>query len=245
MTRVRLIGIGPGGLDQVTVEAVRAMNEVAAFIVLEKSTNDPLRVFREALIDRHVAVRPPVIVVPDPPRDRSVTTEDTAGYEKAVADWHQARTAALSDVLASIDGDAGFLVWGDPSLYDSTLRVLQQVPRVAIDVIPGVPSIQLLAARHQIVLHDVGQPVHVTSARRLAEAVSQGQRNIVVMLMASADCLSGLEQWHVWWGANLGTEGERLVRGRVGHVLDDIVRHRDGVKAEYGWVMDACLVRAP
>jgi precorrin-6A synthase len=58
-------------------------------------------------------------------------------------------------VLKKLSGKAGggedecgaFLVWGDPSLYDSTLRIIDQlIARGAVtfeyEVIPGISAIQ-------------------------------------------------------------------------------------------------------
>ncbi len=118
------------------------------------------------------------------------------------------------------NGDPAFLVWGDPSLYDSTIRVVDTVAAqidARVEVVAGISAPQLLAARHGIVLHPVGAPVHVTTQRRQAEAIASGQRNLVVMLTSRVD-LGGLEDWSLWWGANLGTPSERLVSGRAGDV---------------------------
>ena len=111
------------------------------------------------------------------------------------------------------------------------------------DVLPGISAPQLLAARHRIVLHPVGRPVHITTGRRLAEAVDDGQDNIVAMLNSELADLTGLADWTIWWGANLGAAGERLVSGRVGDVVDEIVAARSAAKADAGWVMDIFLVR--
>ena len=62
-----------------------------------------------------------------PGTGRPMGTATRADYETAVADWHEARAAAYEQVLRDHDGDAGFLVWGDPAFYDSTLRVLEKV----------------------------------------------------------------------------------------------------------------------
>ena len=126
-------------------------------------------------------------MVADPERDRQ-----PADYDAAVADWHEARADAWEQALLENDGDAGFLVWGDPAFYDSTIRIVERVlergeVQAEFDVVPGISSLQLLAARHRIVLHEVGQPVHVTTGRRLREAVDAGQDNIVVMLNRSLD----------------------------------------------------------
>ena len=91
-------------------------------------------------------------------------------------------------------------------------------------------------------LHDIGQPLHVTTARRLPEAVDAGQGNIAVMLGAEP-VLDGLEDWSIWWGANLGAAGEELVHGRVGDVAADIARARGRARDAAGWVMDVYLLR--
>ena len=150
--------------------------------------------------------------------------------------------------MSENEGDAGFLVWGDPAFYDSTLRIIERVlergtVQAEIDVVPGISSLQVLAARHHIVLHDVGRPVHVTTGRRLQEAVASGQNNIVVMLNRSLEPLESLGDWRIWWGANLGTPSEHLVAGRVADVLPDIEAARVTVKESAGWVMDVYVLR--
>lgn len=253
MRRIRLIGIGSGGLDQVTVEAVQAMNDVDFFVVTDKTPSrfgqdgsaDPLVAARTELLARHVQHEPRLVVVTDPERDRQ-----PADYDIAVSDWHEARADAWEQALLEHPGDAGFLVWGDPAFYDSTIRVLERVVErgrveAELDVLPGISSLQMLAARHRIVLHEIGQPVHVTTGRRLSEAVDAGQDNLVVMLNRSLEPLESLGDWQIWWGADLGTPYERLVSGKVRDVLPDIENARDAVKESAGWVMDIYLLRRP
>jgi precorrin-6A synthase len=256
MRRVRLIGVGCGDPEQVTLEAVAAMRSVDFFVVTDKSRSahdrsgmpDPLVTARGRLLDRHLPEEPAIVRVEDPERDRSpARTASVDDYERVVTSWHDARAAAYEQVLLDHAGDAGFLVWGDPAFYDSTIRVLENVAsrgRVAfeLDVIPGISSVQLLAAKHRLVLHEVGQALHVTTGRRLREAVAQGQDNVVVMLNRVID-LEGLEDWQIWWGANLGTPSEELVSGRAGDVVADIEAARVRVKEAAGWVMDIYLLR--
>jgi precorrin-6A synthase len=63
-----------------------------------------------------------------------------------------------------------------------------------------------------------------------------------VMLNRRLD-LDGLQDWSIWWGANLGTAHEELVAGRVGDVLPAVEAARDRAKAAAGWVMDVFLLR--
>lgn len=252
--RVRVIGVGPGGPDQVTVEALHAMRSVAFFVVSDKSARggmpDPLVAARGRLLDRHLGFEPVVVRVEDPARERRPErTGSQEDYAAAVEAWHEARSLAYESALASHPGDAGFLVWGDPAFYDSTIRVLERVAArgrllLQIDVVPGISSLQLLAARHRVVLHEVGQPLHVTSGRRLREAVDGGQDNLVVMLNRSIE-LDGLDDWFIWWGANLGTASEELVAGRVGDVLPAVHAARERARDAAGWVMDVYLLRRP
>jgi precorrin-6A synthase len=247
--RVRIVGIGCGHPDQLTVEAVDALRSADFAIVARKQAGDPLLAARQAIVERH-APGLEIVEVDDPERDRSATATATKnGYEEVVADWHDARAARYEAVLAERYGEAAFLVWGDPAFYDSTIRVVEKIldrgnVSFSWDVLPGVSALQLLAARHRIVLHEVGQPILVTTGRRLREAVDAGAENILVMLSASVD-LTGLDDWHVWWGANLGTDSEYLVTGRAGEAADGISVARERVKAESGWVMDAYLLRRP
>lgn len=249
MRRVVLIGIGPGDPEQVTYEAARAMNDVAYVVVSDKRGGaDPLVAAREAILHRY-APGTRVVAVPDPERDRSARgTATTEAYEAAVAAWHEARARAYAEVLRTHPGDAGFLVWGDPAFYDSFVRILRRVRDdvpFQLEVIPGISSLQLLAARHGLVLHEVGRALHVTTGRRLAEAVADGQDNVVVMLNRSLDPLRDLDgdAWQIWWGANLGAPSEQLVAGPLGEALPAIDRRRSAAHDAAGWVMDVYLLR--
>lgn len=252
---VWLIGAGCGHPEQITLEAVTALRAADYVVVTDKARavgkqTDELALARERLLARHLKDRPRIVRVQDPPRERAAEhTAGTAGYRAAVTDWHRARARAYEQALLDNPGDPAFLVWGDPAFYDSTIRVLEAVlaggrVRADLRVLPGISSLQLLAARHRVVLHEVGEPVHVTTGRLLRAALDQGQRNIVVMLNSSLD-LAGLQDWRIWWGANLGTSDEALVAGRVADVIDEIHTARAATKRAAGWVMDVYLLRAP
>lgn len=224
--RVRVIGVGPGDPEQVTLAAVEAMRSVDYFIVTDRSTGggmpDPLAPARDRLLDRHLTGPATIVRLEDP----------------------DAVPEAMATALLSRAGVAGVLVWGDPAFYDSTIPILRSLPGldVEIDVVPGISAVQLLAARHRLVLHEVGEPLHLTSGRALADALAQGQENVVVMLNRVVE-LPGLDDWSIWWGANLGTPHEELVAGRVGTVLADIHAARDRVVQRAGWILDIFLLR--
>ena len=237
--KVRIIGVGMGP-QHITPEAAAALRSADYVIAAEKGDEDGLLAARRAIAGAHGVA---VVAIPDPERER----DDPADYPGAVRAWHAARVAAYERVLRERGGTAAFLVWGDPSLYDSTIRIVEQLAGrlpVEYDVLPGISAPQLLAARHRIVLHPVGLPVHVTTARRLREAIAAGQTNLVVMLGGELD-LDGLEEWSIWWGANLGTAAEELAAGRVRDVIGELMRARARARESAGWVMDIYLLRAP
>lgn len=252
MTRTALvIGIGAGDPGHVTVGAIDAMRAADALFVLDKPNAGTLTGIRQEIVDRH-APDTPVVLVPDPPRDRSAErgpSRPDGAYAANVGAWHDARAAALAAAIAENvpeDGNAGFLVWGDPSLYDSTLRVLERVGRtlpLAPKVIPGITSVQALTAAHAILLNRVGEPIHITTGRRLHE---DDGRNTVVMLDADCTFRETAEPTdHIYWGAYLGTPDEILLDGPVGEVGDLIARTRAEAREKHGWIMDVYLLRRP
>ena len=230
---VRIIGVGCHP-DHLTEQARAALATCDYVIAAAKSDDDQLLAFRRELC-READVE--LVEVADPERDRA----DPADYPGAVGDWHAARAQAWGDVIRQRAGIAGFLVWGDPALYDSTIRVVQTLG-IPYDVVAGISAPQLLAARHGIVLHEVGQPLLVTTGRRLAED-AKTHDNLLVMLDGrfAAEGLTG--DWHLWWGANLGTASEKLVAGRLERVADVVQQEREAARDEAGWVMDTYLLR--
>ena len=244
--RIHLIGIGGGHPDQVTVQAVEKLRAVDVFIVADKGASvGDLAAARQEILERHHGGTYRVIEVPDPPRDRSPRQ-----YETAVLDWHDARARAYAEVLDGLaEGSVvGFLVWGDPALYDSTIRVVERLAAlrgdIEFDVTPGISSVSMLAASHRLVLNRIGGPIVITTGRNLAGDVAAGLDNLVVMLDGNLACsaLTG-SGWGIHWGANLGTTDEKLVSGPLDDVLDEIRRAREEVKSRHGWVMDTYLLR--
>src|SRR5699024_7087038 len=110
-------------------------------------------------------------------------------------------------------------------------------------VIPGVSAPTMLAARHGIVLHEIGRPVLVTTGRRLADDVAAGHDNLVVLLDAHLTCGHLTGSWHLWWGVNLATHSERLVAGPLDDTLEQARTARAAARAETGWAMDTYLLR--
>jgi precorrin-6A synthase len=252
--RAFVIGIGSGSPHQLTGEARTAMNEVDLFLVADKGPSKrDLAALRtglcRAVID-HDHYR--VVEVPDPERgpDRE---RETPAYAAGVEAWHRARAEAYAAILERElpdGGTVGFLVWGDPALYDSTIRIVESITALGVDleltVLPGISSVQLLAARHKIILNRIGRPVHLTTGRRLVAEYSPALGDVVVMLDGDLAC-AGLLQDHpdlvIYWGAQLGLPDEAIASGPLASVIDEIRSTRERIRGKRGWVMDTYLLR--
>jgi precorrin-6A synthase len=110
-------------------------------------------------------------------------------------------------------------------------------------VIPGITAIQALTARHRIPLNDIGEPVLITTGRRLRAAGLSGAA--VVMLDGDCAFLECPPETNIWWGAYLGTPDELLVAGTVGGVGEQIATVRAEARERHGWIMDTYLLRPP
>jgi precorrin-6A synthase len=246
--RIHVIGIGAGDPDYVTAQAVAALNDTQVFFVMDKGAQkDDLLALRRQICERFI--RTPdyrFVELPDPPRSRAAS--DSPAYRQAVVDWHTARAEVWADAIRDElrPGEIGaFLAWGDPSLYDSTLRILDAVAtRIDIDcdVIPGITAIQALTARHRIPLNDVGKPVLVTTGRQLRDNGLSG--SAVVMLDGDCSFMGCPPDTRIWWGAYLGTPDELLVSGTIGDVGAKIAELRADARARHGWIMDTYLLRS-
>jgi precorrin-6A synthase len=248
MKKLFLIGIGVGNPDHLTLEAVKALGRVEVFFVINKGPEKAeLAELRNEICRRH---RPDggfrIVEIDDPDRDRT-----PIDYRSAVATWHRRRAElyrqAISGSLA--DGECGgFLIWGDPALYDSTLRIIDQAIEpdgleVEIEVVPGISSVQVLAARHRIPLNRIGEPVHITTGRNLVAGRIPADGDVVVMLDGTCAFTTVSFPATIYWGAYLGTPDELLIAGSLPEVSEEIQQVRADARAAHGWIMDIYLLR--
>ena len=240
MRKLLVIGLGPGDVEHLTIAATRAIGRVDVFFIPDKGEEKAeLRERRIEICRQFAGERAPRFVeFASPKRSKEFTD-----YKANVEAWHSSIAAAYSRLFETElkDGQTGGLpIWGDPSLYDSTLRILER-PKVDYEVVPGVSSVQLLAARHRIPLNRIGEAVVVTPARRLAEPL--GDSTVVVLDGERSYRKLDGEKYDIYWGAYLGTRDEILVAGKLADVKDEIDARREAARAAKGWIMDTYLLR--
>jgi precorrin-6A synthase len=247
MKKILIIGIGAGDPDFVTMQAAKALNTVDVFFILEKgAAKDGMMELRREICRRHAGDRAyRVVEAPSPPREPR-----PADYAACVDDLNRAKQDALAKMIADGLGEGhtgAILAWGDPSLYDSTIRNVEAIAAregLEYEVIPGITAVQVLAARHRITLNTIGQPVQITTGRRLAEGWPDGVDSVVVMLDGEDTYRRFADRdVDIYWGAYLGTPDEILLAGRLSDMADEIHRVRSAARKRHGWIMDTYLLR--
>jgi len=244
--KIYVIGIGAGDPDHLTLQAAKAIGRTDVFFLLDKGEAKASMIdLRERLMRAYGRPGRRVAEGRDPDRDRR-----PSDYEGTIADWRHRRSAVTEALIADHlkDGERGaFLVWGDPSLYDSTIAILDEIlargeTLFEYEVIPGISSVSALAAKHRIGLNRVGRPFQVTTGRRLAEGWPDGVDDLVVMLDAQ-QAFAAHPEADIYWGAYVGTPDEILRSGPVGAVADEIREVRAEARERHGWIMDTYLLR--
>jgi precorrin-6A synthase len=258
MRELLLIGMGPGHPDQITVQAVNALNRADVIFRIGKGDGRAgLNAAGDAILRRHVtssAYR--VVDILEPPREGLPSLTDEAhqdeAHQDAVRDWHAARAALVAQAIGAElrpDDVGAFLVWGDPAVYDSTLRIIDQVLELGTvtftcTVIPGVTSVQALAAAYRMPLNRTGEPIFIVPARRIADGLPGGLDSALVMLDRGFTAAGFADQdLTVYWGAYLTTEDEVLISGPLAEVADRISETRAELRERHGWIMDTYLLR--
>ena len=240
MRKLLVIGLGTGDASLLTGQAIAALRRVDVFFVPDKGEEKAeLRERRIEICREALGGRTPRFVEFASPR----RAKEFRDYKANVEEWHAriaGEYARLFDNELKDGQIGGLLIWGDPSLYDSTLRILERLG-VDYDVIPGISSVQLLAARHRIPLNRIGEAVVITPARRLAEPL--GDSTVVVLDGERSYRKLDGERYDIYWAAYLGTADEILVAGKLADVKGEIDAKREAARAAKGWIMDTYLLR--
>jgi precorrin-6A synthase len=233
-----------------TVQGIKALNAADVFFMPDKGEEkDGLQKLRRDICERfieHKTYRFAEMRMPE--RDIRATPD----YQNNIETWRAAVTAAYETFIAeqlAEDQCGAFLVWGDPAIYDGTIRILGEIAAkgaLAFDyeVIPGIGSVSALAARHRVALNRIGESIHITTGRRLEAGWPAEADNLVVMLDGRQAYNSVTqENVEIFWGAYVGTADEILIAGPLPDVAEQISATREAARHKHGWIMDSYLLR--
>ncbi|WP_170560871.1 precorrin-6A synthase (deacetylating) [Ruegeria atlantica] len=243
MFDLTLIGIGTGNPDHLTFQGAQAIRDTDLILIPRKGENKAdLAGLREEIIAK-VTDTPPKIAYFDIPKRRA---DD--GYLRGVDEWHDA-IALRWQAAISAHSDAqrvSLLIWGDPSLYDSSLRIASRLnPKPHTRVIPGITALQALTAAHAIPINDLGAPYVVTTGRRIRDEGWPLNASKVAVMLDGECSFQSLEMadYDIWWGAYVGMKEEILIQGPLDDTAPHIIETRAKARADHGWIMDIYLLK--
>ncbi|MBC9250885.1 precorrin-6A synthase (deacetylating) [Pseudomonas alcaligenes] len=248
MKELLLVGIGAGDPDYITQQAIKALRRADVIFLMDKGpAKHKLNALRREICERFLGDHNPRFAEgQQPERER-----DAADYRASVDELNRDKQAVFEQLIDEQmeEGEvAVFMVWGDPSLYDSSIRIIESIASarsdLSYDVIPGITSLQALTARHRVPLNQIGRAVEITTGRLLAEGWPQGVDSVAVMLDAKDTYLRFVGQGlHIYWGAYVGTADEILIAGALDEVGERIAATRAQARERNGWIMDSYLLR--
>ncbi len=253
MKKIYLIGIGPGNPDYLTIQAIETMKEVDVFFILEKGERKGFEEFikiRKEILEKYLDSGTYRVVNAKIPERK----KKGKSYREGVKTWRQQKAEVITELIKDKmkENEIGaFLIWGDPCLYDGHLEILQHILREgSVDfeykLIPGISSIQVLAARHKIPLNRIGESIVITTGRRLKKYTPAEIVNTVVLL----DSYSTFRHFRdsdidIYWGGYLGSRDEILFSGKLRRVVEDLKKIRSEARERKGWLMDTYILRQP
>ncbi|MGY9012327.1 MAG: SAM-dependent methyltransferase, partial [Rhodobacterales bacterium] len=156
MITLHFIGIGMGNPDHLTAEAIGALNNADVILLPRKGPDrTDLADLRRQICD--LVLKNPVEIVEF---DLPIRDSKASSYLDGVQVWHSAIATTWQRIIFKSlpeGGRAALMIWGDPALYDSSLRIadrlLSQGMPVQIEMVPGLTSFQILTAAHRIPLN--------------------------------------------------------------------------------------------
>lgn len=246
MFDLTLVGIGTGNPDHLTRQAIIALNAADLILIPRKGASKADLAELRRSICADVVTNPATRLV-----EFALPVRDAANpdYRAGVDDWHDAIAQSWVDAVAAAPSPAkrvALLVWGDPSLYNSTLRIAARlVPAPKVTVIPGITSIQALCAAHAIPLNDIGAPVLVTTGRQLRDHGWPSDVDTLVVMLDGDCAFQGLDPTGVtiWWAGYVAMREQILSSGPLADTGPQIIAARAAARARHGWIMDIYLLR--
>jgi precorrin-6A synthase len=252
MIALSLVGIGTGSPDHLTRQGIAVLNAADMILIPRKGKNKAdLAELRESICAAVITNPATRIVHFDMPlRDNA-----DADYTGAVNRWHDAIAIVWHEKINTHLPQGGklvLLVWGDPSLYDSTLRIAERLKLrtvygldLQVSVVPGITALQALTAAHAMPLNEINAPVTITTGRQLRDHGWPASADTIAVMLDGECSFQTIAPAGViiWWGAYLGMPEQVLASGPLAEVVENILQQRQTARAAHGWIMDTYLLR--
>lgn len=244
MMKLFLVGCGTGNPDHITMEGLKALRAAQLILLPVKGTRkSALADIRREILTTHLGTDAPQIQTFEIP-----SREPDIPYQQAVLRWHDEIAHRWQAALtkASSPEKVALMIWGDPSLYDSAIRIAERLrPVPEIQVIPGISAIQVLTAAHKIPLNRLAGDITIMTGRNLRETgIDDSIDNVVVMLDGETSFTTlSADAFDIYWGAYLGMTEQILLSGRLADIADEIIHLRAEARTRHGWIMDSYLLR--
>ena len=141
------------------------------------------------------------------------------------------------------------MIWGDPTLYDSSLRIIRRLKedglQINLEVIPGLSAVQILTAAHKIPLNDLAGSVTISTGRNLREKGWPENCETLVIMLDGENSFKYLspQRYLIYWGAYVGMKEEILISGPLVECRNLIMSERAKARQKIGWIMDTYILK--
>lgn len=248
---IYLVGIGTGNPDHITDQGKKTLCQVSVILIPKKGPGkEDLHILRHNIL-RDIASPAQIVEFDMPERDESLPYKERVSlwHDQIATRWQRAIHNAftpLPNTLTPNRASVALLVWGDPGLYDSTLRIAKRLtPRPKLRVIPGISALQALSAAHTIALNTLNGSITITTGRRLRDEGWPKESDTLIVMLDGQCSFQQLpaEGVHIWWGAFLGMKEEILASGPLEKMTPEILLLRAKARKQHGWIMDSYILR--
>lgn len=197
------VGLGPGDPELVTLKAWRILQRVARIYAVASRQGE--RSVSEAIVAALPGVAAPVT------RLVFAMNCDAADRRRTVAEHAATIAAALREGL-----DCAFVTIGDPMTYSTCSYLLRELrralPELAAEIVPGVNSWSLLAARAQTPLVEDRGILEIVPSYRLDAASAAPRTTVYLKTYHTRNAILDAvpDSSPVLYGENLGLDGENV-----------------------------------
>lgn len=244
MIKIFLIGMGTGNPKHLTLEGVNTLKKMDLILLPKKNIKKKELFNIRKYLCKTIISKEKIIIEEYEVPQRS----EELNYNNSVNIWHEKISKNIKEIINKYQKNTkklAFLIWGDPGLYDSTLRIINKIKiEHKLKVVSGISSIQSLTSAYSISLNEIGGSVLITTGRKLNEDMFKDNQNVLVMLdgKCSFKVLDPCK-YYIWWGAYLGMKKQILIKGLLNDVYKKIASQRKKAKNKNGWLMDTYLLK--